>query len=214
MRPLVDKTLQSTTFRDDVDFMQILNHYVHTERCLLLTTLFCTIKISNYSTTDTHKNSIDIVGYFLQDNLVTSKLEQITIQTVQNLLHIFLYKNVFSYKDKIYTCTKHSPNTMSLTDTLSNIYLSVWQTRILKQLRQNNELFGRYKDQIFFIWNSSNAEDLNAFLQTIRDKFPTVQFQKLIRSSVPFLGAYIANRQGKLFSRVVHHPIIQNYTLP
>ncbi|CAF2104345.1 unnamed protein product [Rotaria magnacalcarata] len=214
MRPFVGKTLQSTTFRDEVDFMQKLNHYVHTERRLRPTTLFCTIKISNYYTMDTHKNMVDIVGYFLQDNLATPKLEQITIQTVQNLLHIFLYNNVFSYKDKVYTFAKGSPNTMSLTDTLANIYLSVWEKKILKQIKPNNELFGRFKDKIFFTWNISNAEDLDAFLQSIRDKCPTVQFQKLIGPTVPFLNAYIENRQGKLFSRIYHDPTIQSYTLP
>ncbi|CAF4579423.1 unnamed protein product, partial [Rotaria magnacalcarata] len=93
------------------------------ERHLRATTLFCTIKIINYYTLDIHKNMIDTVGYFLEDNLVTNKLEQVTIQTIKNLLHIFLYNNVFYYKDKIYTLIKGSPNTMPLSDTLSNIFL-------------------------------------------------------------------------------------------
>ncbi|CAM2711106.1 unnamed protein product [Rotaria socialis] len=106
LRPFVDKNLSTTTFRDEPDFMRKLNDYVYVERHLRATTLFCTIKIINYYTLDIHKNMIDTVGYFLEDNLVTNKLEQVTIQTIKNLLHIFLYNNVFYYKDKIYTLMK------------------------------------------------------------------------------------------------------------
>ena len=143
LRPFVDKILSSTTFRDEPDFMRKLNDYVYVERHLRPTTLFCSIRISNYFTLDVHKNMIDTVGYYLEDNLVTNKLEQVTIQTIKNLLYIFLYNNVFYYKDKMFTLTKGSPNTMPLSDTLSNIYAFVWQKEILKQLQSNNEFFGR-----------------------------------------------------------------------
>ncbi|CAF4438602.1 unnamed protein product [Rotaria socialis] len=106
LRPFVDKNLSTTTFRDEPDFMRKLNDYVYVERHLRATTLFCSIKIINYYTLDIHKNMVDTVGYFLKDNLVTNKLEQVTIQTIKNLLHIFLYNNVFYYKDKIYTLMK------------------------------------------------------------------------------------------------------------
>ena len=92
---------------------------------------------------DTHTNMIDIIGYFLQDNLATPNLKNISIQTIKNLLHLFLFNNHFYYKKKIYTFTKGSPNTMALTDTLSNIYLSVWQKQILRQIQATNEFFGR-----------------------------------------------------------------------
>ncbi|CAF5185331.1 unnamed protein product, partial [Rotaria magnacalcarata] len=151
LRPFVDKNLSTTTFRDEPDFMRKLNNYVYVERHLRATTLFCSIKIINM---------IDTVGYFLEDNLVTNKLEQVTIQTIKNLLHIFLYNNVFYYKDQIYTLTKGSPNTMPLSDALSNIFLFTWQKKILKEIKSKNEFFGRYKDQVFFTWNNGNEEEL------------------------------------------------------
>ena len=72
----------------------------------------------------------------------------------------------------------------------------------------------RYKDEIFFTWNKSNDGELHGLLQTIKEKHPNVRFQKLIGSNVTYLNAYIENRQGQLYSRVYHHPIIQSYTLP
>ncbi|CAF1305142.1 unnamed protein product, partial [Rotaria magnacalcarata] len=142
LRPFVDKNRSTTTFRDEPDFMYQLYDHIFTKHELQPTTLFCAIKITNYYTLDTYKNIIDIVGYFLEDNLAPNKLEQATIQNIKNLLHIFLYNNVFYYKDQIYTLTKGSPNTMPLSDTLSNIYVFVWQKQILKQLQLNNEFFG------------------------------------------------------------------------
>ena len=96
---------------------------------------------------DIHAHMIEIVDYFLKYYLPSNKLEQITILNVKNLLHLFLHNNIFCYKDKIYTFTKGSLNTMALTETLSNIYLFEWQKEIVNQVQKNNELFGR---QLFF----------------------------------------------------------------
>ncbi|CAF5112861.1 unnamed protein product, partial [Rotaria sp. Silwood1] len=85
---------------------------------------------------------IDVIGYCLQDNLVTNRLEPLNIQTIRNLLYVFLYNNIFRYKDNIYAFTKGGPNTMPLTTTLSNIYLFVWQKKLLKEIDQNIEFFG------------------------------------------------------------------------
>lgn len=73
--------------------------------------------------------------------------------------------------------------------------------------------FSRYKDQLFFTWNGFKNE-LDHFLQTIRQRYPQVQLRTLIDTSLPFLNAYVANQEGRLFSRVYHDPTIQAYTLP
>ncbi|CAF5171891.1 unnamed protein product, partial [Rotaria magnacalcarata] len=57
-------------------------------------------------------------------------------------------------------------------------------------------IYSKYKDQIFFTWNNGNEEELGSFLQTIRDKNPNVQFQKLIGTNVPFLNAFVENQNG------------------
>ena len=107
------------------------------------TTLFCTIQILNYTALDQHQHIIDTVGCFLQDNSVSNKLGPLTIQTIKNLLYIYLYYNIFYYKNQIYKIVKGSPTTMVLSETLSTIYLFVWESRIIKELRSKNELYGR-----------------------------------------------------------------------
>ena len=126
-----------------MDFIQKLNHYISTQRRFQPNTLFCSIKITNFYTLDTHENMIGTVSSFLHDHYYTNTTEKFTIQTIKSLLHLFLYNNIFCYKEQIYTFTSGSPNTMPFSETLSNIHLYVWQKRILHPLVRNNEFFGR-----------------------------------------------------------------------
>ncbi|CAF3740877.1 unnamed protein product [Rotaria sp. Silwood1] len=214
LRPIVDNILRATTFYDEADFIRKLNHYANIEHRLRSTTVLCTITISNFYALDTHKNMLDVVDYFLTDNLASTKLEAPTIPTIRDLLYLFLHNNVFYYKNKIYAFTKGSPNTIPLTETLSNIYLFEWQKKILKEIDENIEFSGRYKDQIFFTWNKSSALELERFIEDFREKHRNVRFQKLIGTTVQFLNAYIENRQGQLFTRVHYDPNIPRYILP
>jgi hypothetical protein len=87
---------------------------------------------------------IDTVTQFLRDHSANNKINQVSIMTIKNLLQLFLYNNLFCFNNKVYTIMKGSPNTMPLSDTLSSIYLFDWQQMILKEVKRNNELFGRY----------------------------------------------------------------------
>ena len=68
---------------------------------------------------------IDVIHHFLTENLCSNKLGNVTVLTVKNLLHLYLYNNVFSYGEQIYQFTKSAPSTMGLSETLANIYLFV-----------------------------------------------------------------------------------------
>ncbi|CAF1435315.1 unnamed protein product, partial [Rotaria sordida] len=214
LRPFVDKILKSSTFRDDIDFIQKFTNYIEKERRLQTKTIFCTIEITNYSTLDIHTNMIDIIGYFLHDNLATNKLEQISIQTIKNLLYIFLNNNICCYKNKVYKIMKGCPTTIPLSETLSNIYTFQWQKMISTHSRKHMEFFGRHKNQIFFTWYHGTESELCDFLQTIKEKFPNVQFQKFIGYNAVFLNTFIENQQGQLYSRINYHPILPQFRLP
>ena len=85
---------------------------------------------------------IDVVHHFLTENVYSNKLGNVTILTIKNLVHLYLYNNVFSYGEQIYQFTKGAPSTMALSETLANIYLFVWQKKIQK-VNERDELFGR-----------------------------------------------------------------------
>lgn len=127
-----------------MDFMNKLNHYANVQKRLKPNTLFCTIKITNFSSLDNHKNMISTIENFLLCNLPSKTLGNISISTIKNLLHLFLHHNIFRHENKIYQFIKGSPNTMALSETLANMYLSVWQKKISDSVKDKQELFGRY----------------------------------------------------------------------
>lgn len=143
LRPFVNEIMRSTLFVDEIECIEKLHQYANTEDHLTPTTIFCTIKISNYFALDSHENMIDKVYNFVRNNIASNKFQKISVATIKNLLQLCLYNNVFCYKNKIYTFTKGGPTTSPLIDTLSNIYLSIWQTQIVEDIRRKKELFGR-----------------------------------------------------------------------
>ena len=153
LRPYVFTILQSTTFVNEVDFIQKLNHYTYVEHHLQPTTLFATINISNFHTMASHKSMIDVLGYFLSDHLATYNLQymslmatrsqDISIPTIKTLAELFLANNIFYYNGKIYGFGKGGPTSLQLSETLSDIYLFIWQKNILEDPRLKNELYCR-----------------------------------------------------------------------
>ena len=73
---------------------------------------------------------INVVHHFLTHDLYSNKLGNVTILSIKNLLHLYLYNNVFSYGEQIYQFTKDAHSTMRLSESLANIYLFVWQKKI------------------------------------------------------------------------------------
>jgi hypothetical protein len=120
---------------------------------------------------------------------------------------------MFCYKNKIYTIAEGGPNTVPLSDTLSNIYLFEWQRIVSKEVERNKEFVGRYRDQLFFTWNGS-SQALRTFLQSITTKYPNVHVQTSFRSSVRFMDAHVENQNGTLFTRIYSEPTKRSYTLP
>ena len=143
LQPLVDKVLRSSTFRNEADFSEKLQYFKFTRNTIKPTTLFCTVHITNFYTVASHESMIATIGYFLQDNLATNKLEHVSIATIQNLLQLYLYNNVFLYNKKIYSIKRGGPNTLPLSDTLSNIWLFAWQRSLSSEVLRYDELFGR-----------------------------------------------------------------------
>ncbi|CAF4330785.1 unnamed protein product [Rotaria sp. Silwood2] len=214
LQPFVNKVLKPTTFRDDMDFIKKFISYNEKEHLLQQHTIFCTIEITNFSTLDNHTNMIDTIGYFLKDNLVSNKLEDFTVQTIKNLLYIFLNSNAFVYNKRLYKITKGCPTTMPLSETLSNIYIFQWEKMIFEYLRKQNEFFGRHKNQVFFTWTNETVDELTIFLQDIKDKRPDVHFRQLTGYNVVFLNTFIENQEGQFYSRIYHHPVLPRFTLP
>ena len=153
IRPLMDPSKYRSIIVNEADFIQKLNHYTYVEHHLQPTTLFATINISNFHTMASHKSMIDVLGYFLSDHLatynlqytsvMTTKPQDISISTIKILTELFLANNIFYYNGKIYGFGKGGPTSLQLSETLSDIYLFIWQKNILEDPRLKNELYCR-----------------------------------------------------------------------
>jgi hypothetical protein len=159
IRPLAQENMKPGTFEDEIDFIQQFDIYASAitttttteESVLTPTTLFCTIKVLNYFTLDTHVNMIDTICNFIQEHVAANRVGKVTIATIKNLLQLSLCHTLFCYKNDLYTFTKGGPTTLPLFDTLSNIYLFVWQKKILRDIQQQKEFFGRYESILMLL---------------------------------------------------------------
>ena len=156
LRPYVSDILQSTTFVNELDFIQKLIDYTTREQhCLQPTTLFVTLTITNFDTMFSYDTIVTQLAYFFMDystitkmpcpSIVSNKLQSISISTVQELIRLVLENTIFYYGDSIYRVVKGSlPNSLLLYELLSNIYLFMWQKQIFGQDRRfQSEFYGR-----------------------------------------------------------------------
>lgn len=71
----------------------------------------------------------------------------------------------------------------------------------------------RCRDRLFFTWNQS-SELFEQAIERVRQRASQIKFETKINFQVDFLQVYIENRQGVLYTRVYHDPLVQKYTLP
>lgn len=214
LQPFVDRIQNSVRFSSDENFMRKLLEYTYTKQYLKASTLFCLIRIKNFHHLATHLTMIEAFGYYLQENLATNRLGQISIPTLQTLLQLYLYNNHFCYGTSVYTITKGSPSNIPLSTTLAYIYIHAWDMKIRKELDSEREVFGRHENQLFFTWNRSK-ESLERLLEQLRLQYANIEFEYRIDTTIIYDDTVeIENRQGQLYTRINHDSFLQSHTLP
>ena len=154
LRPCISNIIEATIFMNESDFIQKLNHYCHTDHHLHPTTIFTTIKITNFHTMVSHTSMVQQLGYFFMDYSARNKLEctsiisnkphYLSVATIQQLITLFYEHNIFYYDGKIYGFTRGSPNSLLLSELLSSMYLFIWQKQVFApDPRFKTELCGR-----------------------------------------------------------------------
>jgi len=154
IRPLIFRHINSRTFVNEADFIEKLNSYTNKEHHLHSTTLFATIKITNYHTMVSHESMVYSLSDFLFDHTATNKLhytllrtmnqpQSISIETITKLTELYLKNNMFYYNGKIYELKKGGPNSLLLSEILSNIYLFPYEKKIFDDPKLETELCGR-----------------------------------------------------------------------
>ncbi|CAF1307631.1 unnamed protein product, partial [Rotaria sordida] len=85
IRPVVERSTNSTTFMNGADFMRKLNRYVDDEHRLQPKTNFITMKISNYYTMVSNAAMLVVLEDYLNHNLALPVIDGTPIQKIVNL---------------------------------------------------------------------------------------------------------------------------------
>ena len=213
LRPLFDTYAQSTTFTSGGDFMQKLEHYGIQEESLLPRTQFATIQLDDVHSRVSHADILTALNRFLVSPMVTGRHQRLTSEAIEELVALVLRHQVFHYDGNVYRYKQGTSLNLPLARLLCNIFLHAWQTSLVRQLRVDEEFYGRFYDRALFTWNGP-LTTLQTIVDELRQQYPDLQVQLCIARQVSFLGAHVENLNAMLHTRVHHDPYAQPFLLP
>ena len=143
LQPLYNQVAESSTFVNDIDFVQQLEKYRDAGR-LLPTTLFITFDVTDLYTMIPRDGALAALGRFLMKHSVGGKVSNMTIDTIMKMARLVLNTNCFAYENKYYQQIRGGAMGSSLTMTLANIYMFEWEQPLIIYQKSHNELYGRY----------------------------------------------------------------------
>jgi hypothetical protein len=213
LRPLFDTYAQATTLHSGGDFIQKLEHFCIQEDSLLPRTQFATFHLDDVHSRMSHADILTALNRFLVSPMVTGRHQRLTSEAIEELVGLVLRHQVFQYDGKVYRYKKGVSLNLPFARLLCNIFMQTWQTDLVRQMRVDDEFYGRYYDRALFTWNGPEAK-LQAIFDALRQQYPDIQVQLTIDRQVSFLGAHVENRKGMLHTHVHHDPYAQPFLLP
>ncbi|CAF1524992.1 unnamed protein product, partial [Adineta steineri] len=211
LRPIFDDKCKKTTIVDGAHLICAMNTYAN-KGPMKPTTLFCTFDIRNLYTMLPQEEALNILVEFLHMHGYR-KVKGIPLDSIRKLASIVLKENVFVYDNKFYKQTTGGAMGSSFTLTLANIFMWKWQRELVRRQDISGEFFGRYIDDIFMTWNSSEDE-LKILLNEANQWHPNIKLDYKISQSLPFLDVLLTNNNGILSTSVYHKPNAQPYVVP
>ncbi|CAF1506685.1 unnamed protein product [Adineta ricciae] len=211
LRPLYDQVAKSSTFINDIDFVRQLEHYRDSGR-FRLTTTFVTFDVTDLYTMIPHNGFLIALGHFLERHSTNHRIHGMTIDTIMKLARLVLTTNCFAFNNKYYEQIRGGAMGSPLTMTLANIYMLEWEQPLIKYQKSQNELYGRYIDDVFMTTNS--LSQMNTQLNEIEVKDPNIKIIRSAGTAMEFLDVYVRNENGQLKTCVYHKPAAEPYILP
>lgn len=185
--------------QNENEFIERFYHYSSIEHQLRPHTLFVGIKILNYDTMFSYDSIINRVGYALTNSLSNEPIRHISIVTIERLIELFLRSNLFYYEGNLYRFLHGMPSSFHLNELLLNLSLYPWQKKIINHLKLQSEFIIRYRNELFFTWNSSENE-LHPFLQEIQGTYSDIKMTIDYNRSINFCNIHLENRHGQLYT--------------
>ncbi|CAF1431400.1 unnamed protein product [Adineta steineri] len=211
LRPIFDDKCKKTTIIDGAHLICAMNIYAN-KGPMKPSTLFCTFDIRNLYTMLPQEEASNILVEFLHMHGYR-KVKGIPLDSIRKLASIVLKENFFVYDNKFYQQTTGGAMGSSFTLTLANIFMWKWQRELVHRQDISGEFFGRYIDDIFMTWNSSEDE-LKILLNEANQWHPNIKLDYKISQSLPFLDVLLTNKHGVLTTSVYHKPNAEPYVVP
>lgn len=213
LQPFFENYSQSTTFLSEHDFIQKLESYCTQQHLLQPTTNFATFTILHLSTNLKHSTLLQTLNKFLLNRSITGRYGKLSSETIEELTAIILRNLFFIYHDKIYRYIKGYAENLLFLELLTNIYLHDWQLTLVREFRLRDLFYGRYQNMGFLTWNDS-PNLLPIFFEKVQKSFDTnIKLITCRGTSIKFLQIEIENRQGSLYTHVLHDQSCQQLFL-
>ncbi|CAF4175225.1 unnamed protein product [Rotaria sordida] len=206
------------TFHNGIDVIENFESYAK-NNYLQSTTLFVTFNIYEICMNFSHEIMIKALEHFLIIyGPQVSMDEELTIETILQLVHLVLENQMVLYENCLFKQIRGNASGCPLTIPLACIYLCYSQPALMSVLmaQKQQELFGRFQDNLFLTWNRS--EDQLHFLFgkpiVINRHDQSIQIKLFIGTSFHFLDVELSHDNGHLHTRIYHDPVMDQYQLP
>jgi hypothetical protein len=143
LQSVYDRVTHYQTFNTGTDVINIMETYAAKTGLLQRNTLFATLHINDLSTNIAHEQIIEALQRFLCEYIIDGRMEGITIQTIVDLVRLFLENQYLLYDNKLYQQIRGSSFNSPLTMILANIYIYYWQQDLVTILNNKREIYGR-----------------------------------------------------------------------
>ncbi|CAF1441177.1 unnamed protein product [Rotaria sordida] len=213
LQPIYDQVAYSTTFFKGSNVVHALENYAK-EAHLQTNTLFASVHINDLCTIIPHEQLMETLQCFLYQYVSDGQVQGITIDTMIKLIQFVLQNQYFIFDKKIYRQIKGCGSNQPLNHLLANIYMFYWQADLVRMLVNQNEIYGRRLDEMFFTWNKSKQELKVLLKKMIREKNPRLSLTSPIGKKINYLDVKISHINDQLRTIINHDQDIEPRGLP
>lgn len=175
-------TQHPSYIRDTPDFLEKLSQIEIPPNCLLIT-----LDVDSLYTNIDNKAGLESVRQTFQNNPDPKRPD---VEILRLLLYS-LKNNDFTFNNEWFLQISGTAMGKKFAPNYANIFMASWEKEALDKCSKQPLCYFRYLDDIFIIWQHSEA-DFNDFFNTLNNHHPTIKLKSTISSeSISFLDVTI-----------------------
>ena len=212
LAPIYLNEARATTFINSIDVVRRLEKYAD-DGYMTATTKFIIADVKNLYTMIPRQGALEALAAFCIRHSKQGKIGPFTIDHIMKIARLILDTNTFVYNDKYYRQTRGGAMGSAFTQVLANIYMYQWEQDLIRHQAANNEICGRFIDDMLMTTNET-IDEMKQRLDQAANKDVNIKINYQIDRSVDFLDVSISNEDGRLRTKVYHKSAAEPYILP